>query len=433
MKVALLTMFNGLNPTYSLVTVVAEQLEMLLEHQISVKLLVSENCLNAPRFGVYLDPRIEWVPIVNHIDDAPIIWHDYSTTTLPLHDSFSQEASVIAQDFVRALLDVDLCILHDILYQGWHYIHNIALRLAEPKLPHLRFIAFTHSLPIVPPAELATCMKGRFMPMPRTLFAYPTYSGLPLLAQQYNLPEAYCRVVYNSLSPLSFLCSEVQQLHLAVPLLDADFLIVYPGRLTPSKQFEKVAALAGSIHKVTGQSVTIIFCDFNSLDIDPLTYKSQIIESGITCGLPESSIHFTSDCGFPDGFPRQGVLDLFTLSNLFICPSFSESFGLTVLEAASRGNFLILNENVPALYELGTKLHAYFMRWHARGLEHDLFEQYTPCESHYYEAHIPFILEAFKQDTALYAKTQVRLHYQPEWIWHHQLKPLLQSALRLDK
>ena len=33
-----------------------------------------------------------------------------------------------------------------------------------------------------------------------------------------------------------------------------------------------------------------------------------------------------------------GVLDIFTLSNLFVCPSFSESFGLIALEAASIGN-----------------------------------------------------------------------------------------------
>ena len=41
---------------------------------------------------------------------------------------------------------------------------------------------------------------------------------------------------------------------------------------------------------------------------------------------------FSSDIGYPDGFPRESVFELFTLSNLFVCPSYSESFGLTVLE-----------------------------------------------------------------------------------------------------
>ena len=61
-------------------------------------------------------------------------------------------------------------------------------------------------------------------------------------------------------------------------------------------------------------------------------------------------------------------MELFQLSNLFICPSHSESFGLTVLEAASQGNFLVLNQAVPALQELGEKLGAYFLRWDARNL-----------------------------------------------------------------
>lgn len=44
MKVAILTMFNGLSPTYSLVNVVADQVRMLLHARIPVKVLVSESC-----------------------------------------------------------------------------------------------------------------------------------------------------------------------------------------------------------------------------------------------------------------------------------------------------------------------------------------------------------------------------------------------------
>ena len=40
MRVAILTMFNGLSATYSLVNVVAEHLKMLLDAGISTKLLV---------------------------------------------------------------------------------------------------------------------------------------------------------------------------------------------------------------------------------------------------------------------------------------------------------------------------------------------------------------------------------------------------------
>ena len=203
--------------------------------------------------------------------------------------------------------------------------------------------------------------------------------------------------------------------------------MIYPARLTPGKQPEKAAALAGAIRKETGKTVRLLFCDFPCADIDPAVYKSVIGMEGKRFGLADGDLHFTTDLGYPDGFPRQGVLGLFTVSNLFLCPSRSESFGLTVLEAASRGNFLVLNEAVPALKELGETLGAYFLRWDARNFDCDTHETYHPSEQAYYAEHSRLIAEAMDRDPALRAKTAVRTRYSPAWIWEHQLLPLLQA------
>ena len=136
---------------------------------------------------------------------------------------------------------------------------------------------------------------------------------------------------------------------------------------------------------------------------------------------------FTSDLGYADGFPRQGVFELFQLSNLFICPSYSESFGLTVLEAGSKGNFLVLNEAVPALKELGNTLGAYFMRWDARNFGYDTQEKYAPSEKEYYEEHGRIIVNLMREDRSLNAKTIIRNRYSYEWICKNQLIPLLES------
>ena len=111
--------------------------------------------------------------------------------------------------------------------------------------------------------------------------------------------------------------------------------------------------------------------------------------------------------------------------HLFICPSYSESFGLTVLEAGSRGNFLVLNEAVPALKELGEPLGAYFMRWNARNFGYDTREKYLPSERAYYEEHGQRIVQLMERAPSLHAKTQVRRRYHPRWIWEKQLLPLL--------
>lgn len=429
MKVAILTMFSGLATTYSLVNVVADQIKMLLEAQVELKLLVSETCPDTERWGIFLDPRLEWVKITNTCHGAPIVWRDYSAPTGTVHETFYEEAAQIAKDYVRALQDVDVCIMHDILYQGWHLVHNAAIRQAQKSLPGVRFLAFTHSLPVSRPQKLEEPFSFRFTAMPNTRFVYPSYSGIEALARQYDVPQGSCAVVYNSLPLLEMLSQDVQKVAGSIDLLNADILAVYPGRLTTGKRFEKVAALAGAIQRKTEQRTRVIFCDFPSADIPGRIYKDTIRMEGQKFGLEAGNMVFTSDLGYEQGFPRRGVLELFTLSNLFLCPSYSESFGLTVLEAASRGNFLVLNEAVPALKELGDSLGAYFMRWDARNFGYDTHERYVPSEQAYYEEHGERIVNFMREDRSLRAKTRVRTQYHGAWICRNQLMPLLTSTI----
>ncbi|MDN3017352.1 glycosyltransferase [Paenibacillus sp. BSR1-1] len=427
MKIALLTMFNGLTSTYSIVNVVAEQLRMMLDSGLKPKVLVSETCPLEERYGVFLDERIEWVKIINQIDGKQIHWRDYSQPKEKVHDTFFNEAEIIAEDFVKNLEDVDVCIMHDIHYQGWHLVHNVAIRKAQERLPKVKFIAFTHSAPVNRPPNSNWPLSARFSSMPNTLYVYPTQSGIPALAKQYNVPEGRCRVVNNSLDLLNFVSDEIKILEKETDLLSPDILIVYPGRLTTGKKFEKVAMLAGAIKKQSELSVKVIFCDFPSMDIAPKTYKALIRLQGSVYGLSQGDLFFTSDIKeFKNGFPRKGVMELFSLSNLFICPSFSESFGLTVLEAASKGNFLVLNEKVPALEELGKNLDAYFMKWDARNFGFDTKETYNPSEEAYLSEHANIIVNRMRENAMLKAKTMARQRYSPKWVWENQLEPMIQ-------
>ncbi|TFB14286.1 glycosyltransferase [Filobacillus milosensis] len=426
MKVAILTMFNGLDSTYSIVNVVAEQLRMMLNDDVKPVMLVSEHCPVDTRYGVFKDDRIEWRKVVNHLEGEQIHWRDYTQAKGEVHDTFFKEADLIAEDLVEKLSDMDACIMHDIHYQGWHLVHNVAVRKAQKKLPDLKFIAFTHSAPVNRPSNPEWPFSARYTPMPNTVYAYPTQSGLPALAKQYDVPEGKCVAVNNTLDLMSYIGEEVNLLCNKSEVLSADVLVVYPGRLTVGKKFEKVAALCGSIKKNLEKRVKVIFCDFPSADIPPERYKKFIRSVGLSFGLDEKDIFFTSDIeDFKYGFPRRAVLELFSLSNLFICPSFSESFGLTVLEAASKGNLLVLNERVPALEEVGKKLNAYFMRWDARNFGYDTYEEYQPSESDYLKEHAENIVQLMRDNPVIHSKTMARQRYSPEWVWHNQLKPLL--------
>lgn len=424
MRVAILTMFNGLSPTYSLVNVVAEHIKMFLDNNIDTTILVSETINDKEKWGIYKDKRLKWLKIKNKINNKQIKWYDYSNNNTKLHDTFYDEVEVIKKDFILKLKDFDVCFMHDILYQGWHYVHNIAIRRAQVYLPKLKFIAFTHSYPVKRPTNIKNEFLGRFVDMPNTIFAYPTKSGLNALASQYNVDIKKCVVINNSIPLLDFMNDDVKDLNSKTNFMDAELLIVYPARLTLSKKQEKVSALAGSLKKVSKKSIKVIFCDFASLDIDSTKYKNIIINEGIKFGLAKEDIVFTSDYGFERGFPRKSVLELFSLSNIYICPSFSESFGLTVLEAASKVNFLVLNKKVPALEELGNNLNSYFMNWDARNNGYDTKENYYPSEEEYYLENSKKILDKL-YNSSLYSKIKVRTLYSNKYIFENQIKPLL--------
>ncbi len=425
MKIAILTMFNGLSTTYSLVNVVESHLNIFLNKGLDIKMLVSEDCPDIERYGVFNDDRIEWVKVTNRLNGNQIRWRDYTQSTGHVHETFYEEVDCVAEDFVKHLKDVDVCFMHDILYQGWHYLHNIAIRKAQKELPKTKFISFTHSFPINRPKNFTSDFSGRFTKMDNTLYAYPTQSGLSALARQYDIGEGLCRAIYN-INPIFLgLSKEVSELHKKVDLLSPEILIVYPARLTTGKQFEKVVQLGGAIKKYCEKSVKIIFCDFKSMDIESELYKREITAIGVHSGLAREDIVFTSEKGFTDGLPRKAVLDLFTLSNLYICPSFSESFGLTVIEASSRGNFIVLNQAVPALEELGKNINGYFMRWNARNFGFDTTENYIPSEELYNKEHAEIIINKMRENPVLTAKTKARTVYNDEWIWKNQLEPII--------
>jgi glycosyltransferase involved in cell wall biosynthesis len=429
MKIALLTMFNGLDSSYSLVNVVAEQVRMLLDANIETRILVSDICPLNKLYGIFLDKRIKWVKICNHLEGKQMHWKNYTQSDGEVHDTFFEEADVIAEDLVKKLADIDICFMHDIHYQGWHLHHNIAIRKVQEKLPNLKFLAFTHSAPVKRPANPKWPFSARFTPMPNTLYIYPTQSGISALAKQYNVPEDRCKVVNNSLDLLGFLTEEVNLLSKHIDLLTPDILVVYPGRLTRAKKFDKVAALCGAIKAKTNKFVKVIFCDtFPKLDTSPEVYKEFVRSIGVKFGLNNGDLLFTSDIKeFNKGLPRKSVLELFTLSNLFICPSYSESFGLTVLEAASRGNFLILNEQVPALNELGSQLDAYFMKWDAKNFGFNTREIYRPSEEAYLTNHADNIIKLMETNSVIHAKTIAKQRYTPKWIWRNQLEPIIKS------
>lgn len=430
-KIGIMTYFRELSHSSSLVQVTAHHIEMLLAHQYSIKLMVCENCKKEGAPSIYLDPRIEWVELPNHYQTKPIMWENYYDPRTSIPEHFMEQVSFIQTHMEKALEDIDLCMLHDIHYHIHHAIHHLALRQALEHFPKLPIIAFTHSLPYFRPAIIPSSSKLLFTPLPHTLYVYPTCSGLSALALQYHIPEAHCYKVYHPIVTLHH--PIVKKIHTVLNLFTPTFLIIYPARLCPEKKQDKIIALAGALKLVSGKKVSIVFCDA-ILDSPPeaiSTYKQLLSQTAVEYGLGSKDFLFTSSLGYTNGIPHEAITELFGLSNLFICPSISESFSLTVLEAASQGNFIVYNQNVPALKEIGTLLHGYPMKWDAYQNNYSITQNYPDSEASYYGYHAQAIYHLYKQNPLFYSRTYTRCTFNCEWIWHHQMAPLIQEAFAL--
>lgn len=418
MKVAIVAMINSFRESYSIVSILKEHLKMLLANGIDVKVLIPETCNRDDQKGILLNPNIEWVEICNKINGENFKWYNYSELNSIVHKSFYKEVNLVAKDFEKHLNDVDICILHDILRQSWYLIHNVAIRKTQKNLLNLKFIAFTHSEPLEPPTKgsLRWPISAMYEPMDNTIFAYPTSAGIEKLAREYKVDIDKCRVVNNSFDYFNYMTEEVRLVHRKLDILSPDILIVYPTRLNVNKKLEKIAMIAGALKRQFSKSVKVIFCDVEEYSVNTAVYKSFVYNTGVEYGLNISDILFTSDIGFTRGVSHETVINLLTLSNLFIMPSISESFGLVVLEAASTGNLLVLNENTPALKETGMNLGAILI-------------DFDDSNVALYAKGINDKLEA---NEIIKAKTVVRQRYSNEWIWENQLKPILFLQKTID-
>ena len=145
---------------------------------ISIKVLMNALCSEGERTGVFTDDRIEWVKITNTRGGENIVWYDYTNTSGGVHASFFEGAKLSAEEYAWYFEDTDICILRDILYQEWHLVYNIVIQMAQERLPHPRFLAFTHSHPFDWFSNVEHPFSASFTDMPRTRFEYPAHSGV---------------------------------------------------------------------------------------------------------------------------------------------------------------------------------------------------------------------------------------------------------------
>lgn len=321
-KVGLLTTFSGSDSAYSLVNVVATQLQMLLDHDYYPVLYV---CPSFTGEGIWADNHIEIRRTVNgdsnHVD--------------------------ICTKLRETIGDIDIVICHDLVFLSQHIEWGKAVRILAREFPHIRWLHWQHSRGDHAPIE----------PVDNSEFCYPNEGDLPHVA---SINSTTMDRVHYVPHPLDF--AYLGWPELAIRIAEdfefpfADVSMIYPSRLDRQKQVEMAIRVFAGMKKA-GKSICLLVADAFATGERFKAYKKDCLEVAKELGLTDKEFAFLGEryeeCTYST--PRDVVKALFEMSNIFLQVSNSETSSLVVMEAALAGNLIVLNADFQPIHHLYKK------------------------------------------------------------------------------
>lgn len=392
-RVAILTTFYEATSGYSLVAVAETQIRMLLDNGYNPRVIVQENFAELAPPSVWCKEMVDLRPVLPDLPNA-------------------------TPDNVRAMMDehfadIDVIIAHDICLQGYYKAHNKAVE-DYAKDHNKLWLHCIHS-----------CPSGTGYTLPSGYIVYPNDSDRAQVVRSYRLAGQEHRVVPNrashSIDPLLVWPYDKLTRSLArdADLFGGDIVAVYPARLDRGKQPEKIIRLMHGV-KQAGYDPRLLIIDWQSMGDRFQRYIDELEDLAELLGL-RRRVNFTSrlndTCN--NGIPRNSVMELMDIANVYIHPSTVETYSLVVHEAILRGKLVVLNADFPPMRELfGSS--ALYMNFSS-----DRFRTtYSPDEQSYWDDEARRMLSEFKRCRNLVLQLEARQKWTPQAQWR-EFEPLL--------
>ena len=419
MKVGILTTFSNFNSEYSLTTVVVSQLKMLLKHGYNPVLFV----LNIFKDEDKVPEGVEIRKVIPQLILEPYGKHDLTNL-----DTDVEKAQKAFEDNMQ---DIDVMLCHDIIFINSYLPYNIALRNSiDTVLGNVKWLHWMHSGPSF--ATLDGSVWDNLYTLPKnSRLIYMNYTDQIRAAEMYHTLPSNVRTVFNPMDirelyefhPLS------KELSDTYDLMSADILISYPlssTRMdTAGKQLSKAIRVVAEIKK-RGNSVRFVVPNAHANGQKEKDKIEEMYQLAQEHGLERRELIFTSMYDKPkweQGVPHEVVRDLFTLSNVFIFPSYSENCPLVLLEAMAGTNVLVLNQDFPAFKDFGGKEALYF-RFSSTVAPNPEFPN---GEDTYYRDVAILVLNELEQNKAVKAQTKLRKEFNLDYIFLQQLEPAIKD------
>jgi|WetSurMetagenome_2_1015567.scaffolds.fasta_scaffold89060_2 glycosyltransferase involved in cell wall biosynthesis len=400
MRIAVVTAFSSFIEHYSLTGIVQDQLEMIHRAgHIPVLVTLSDFQRNDSGLPDYVEHR-PVLPTFQKIDYRSV------TEITPDHGAISiQSFAAITEE----LSDVDAFLTHDLMFTGWNLPVALAIQGAA-KAMTAPWLHWVHSVP--------SGRRDWWGLSENSKMVYPNHTDRVRCAEAFGTWSENVLVIPHSKDPRRYLFRTELADRIATDyhLMEADFIQTIPVSIdrVEHKGLDQIMDIFAAIKRL-GNSVRLIVCNAWCNTPEHRETVSLIQERGSKLGLTDRDLIFTSLVegeAHELGVSQQVVADLMSISNLFIYPTKSESFGLVVAEAALCGQLLVLNASLPMMADVAGFENALYFNFgsHQQQAINDNWGKF-------YSDIAKIILHRFNENESLRAKTAFRKNYCWERVW----------------
>lgn len=391
---------------YSIAGVVLTQLRVLVRYKVPTVLLVTDDFkdheLVPEGVEIRYYPRYRGNPTV--VDRGS--FQEYAFTT----------SSVLSQ----ALQDCKVCFTHDLMFIKEFLPVNMAIREVKTRVKWYHWI---HSAPSKH-QDLEWPENFLYTGHTNSNMVYVNQTDIRAVAEMYAVPYGSVRVVHNIIDPVVVykMCTEAEDFINTQNLLSKDIVCVFPTRITPAKQIDKIISIFEQI-KLLGRSVSLIICN---------SYSNSDTEKELIASLQSSvlgsDLVFTSQLTTGDyslGVPHEFVLDLLKISDVFIMPSISEGCSLTMLEAGITKNHMVLNYDLHSFFEFGGQTLDNFESQRSLYLPFGSVRVQRALESGWANQYAVKLLQSLEHSKSYQFSKHIRQYFNPKYVFENQIAPLI--------
>ena len=284
--VGLLTPFFSFDDSYSLVSVVTDQLKMNIRAGYKTVLFVLPSFKDDDKVPAGVEIR----KVIPQITTEP--YRDFGVSP-----DFEKDKKIIKEALEKHLADIDIIIEHDMIFQ--EHFTAYAAAIHEVNLPNAKWLHWIHSAPS-PRPNVEYPHSCRFtLPKGNHKLVYLNHTNkIQVLAEMYSSWPKDVRSVPNSLDPRTFwdLHPFVSELIDKYDLLSADIISIYPlstPRMVSGKGLDKVIRIHACLKK-QGQKTRLIVCNAHANGEVEKQNILSLKKSALDLNLTGQDLIFTS-------------------------------------------------------------------------------------------------------------------------------------------